>query len=214
MTIGTQLLPHPEWRRQGIRTRITRSEARILQAASDLMAERSYDQITVTAVAERAGVGPATVYNRFGTKGRLLACAVFNPRHGALQAAARRDLRCASTAQAVSGYLRRASRLLAEHRKVTEGFLAALGEVPDPETHLDAMAIISMPRPLAQIIEVGQRRGEITSDIDPLETAGMAMTMLIYYIVRCPDADNRRPADTVCRLLLRGIQTQDAQNAP
>ena len=152
MTSETAPVSLPEWRKRGIRTRITRSENQILQAASDLLAERGYDQVTVAEVARRAGVGPATVYNRFGTKGRLLACAVFNPRLGSLEAAARKDLQHGGTAAAVTQYLRRASRLLAGHRRVTEGFLAALGEVPDPEAHLDAMAIMPMPRPVVRMV--------------------------------------------------------------
>ena len=96
------------------------------------------------------------------------------------------------------------------HRK--EGCLAALGEVPDPEACLDAMAIIPMPRPLGQIIEAGQRRGEIASDIDRLKTASIAVTMLLYCVVRYPAAKRRWPADTVSRLLLRGILAQNAQD--
>ena len=47
-----------------------RTEA-ILQAGSDLFAERPFDQITLTAVADRAGVGMQTVIRRFGTKDGL-----------------------------------------------------------------------------------------------------------------------------------------------
>ena len=41
---------------------------RILQAALDLFVERPWDQITLAAIAERAGVGLQTVIRRFGTK--------------------------------------------------------------------------------------------------------------------------------------------------
>jgi AcrR family transcriptional regulator len=47
-----------------------RTEA-ILQAASDLFVERPFDQITLTAVADRAGVGMQTVIRRFATKDGL-----------------------------------------------------------------------------------------------------------------------------------------------
>ena len=41
---------------------------RILQSALDLFVERPWDQITLAAIAERAGVGLQTVIRRFGTK--------------------------------------------------------------------------------------------------------------------------------------------------
>jgi len=44
---------------------------RILQAALDLFAERPLDQITLAAVAERAGVGLQTLIRRVGTKDGL-----------------------------------------------------------------------------------------------------------------------------------------------
>ena len=44
---------------------------RILQAGLDLFVERPWDQITLAAVAERAGVGLQTVIRRFGTKDGL-----------------------------------------------------------------------------------------------------------------------------------------------
>src|SRR6476646_5369916 len=44
---------------------------RILRAAHDLFLERSFDQITLAAVAERAGVGVQTLIRRVGTKDGL-----------------------------------------------------------------------------------------------------------------------------------------------
>jgi AcrR family transcriptional regulator len=44
---------------------------RILQAALDLFLERPWDQITLAAVAERAGVGVQTLIRRVGTKDGL-----------------------------------------------------------------------------------------------------------------------------------------------
>jgi AcrR family transcriptional regulator len=45
---------------------------RIMQAALDLFVERPFDQITLGAVAERAGVGLQTVIRRVGTKDGLV----------------------------------------------------------------------------------------------------------------------------------------------
>lgn len=42
-------------------------------AASELVCERGADQVTIPAVAERAGVNPTTIYRRWGTLPALLA---------------------------------------------------------------------------------------------------------------------------------------------
>src|SRR5438874_3100195 len=56
------------------RTRAAGAEAnteRILRAAHDLFLERPFDQVTLAAVAERAGVGLQTLIRRVGTKDGL-----------------------------------------------------------------------------------------------------------------------------------------------
>ena len=46
--------------------------AAILQAAEELIGEVGYSRATMEAIAERAGLGVATVYNYFGTKANIL----------------------------------------------------------------------------------------------------------------------------------------------
>jgi AcrR family transcriptional regulator len=68
MKDGTATRPYRQ------RERAAAAEAkteRILQAALDLFAARPYDQITLAAVAERAGVGLQTLIRRVGTKDGL-----------------------------------------------------------------------------------------------------------------------------------------------
>ncbi|GLY89841.1 TetR family transcriptional regulator [Actinoallomurus iriomotensis] len=61
----------PRARRPGGRS--ARVRAVVHRAAADLVAERGADQVTVPAVAERAGVNPSTIYRRWGTLPALLA---------------------------------------------------------------------------------------------------------------------------------------------
>ena len=46
---------------------------RILEAAQALMRRVGMEDVTVTAIAERSGLSPATVYNLFGSKGAILS---------------------------------------------------------------------------------------------------------------------------------------------
>nr|WP_308406267.1 TetR/AcrR family transcriptional regulator [Streptomyces sp. AC602_WCS936] len=58
-------------RRPGGRT--ARIRAQVLEAARELLVERGYDELTMDAVAERAGVHRTTVYRRWRDVGGLLA---------------------------------------------------------------------------------------------------------------------------------------------
>ncbi|MCO6000134.1 TetR/AcrR family transcriptional regulator [Actinoallomurus rhizosphaericola] len=53
--------------------RSARVRAAVHQAATELVAEHGADQVTMPAVAKRAGVNTSTMYRRWGTLGALLA---------------------------------------------------------------------------------------------------------------------------------------------
>lgn len=53
--------------------RSARVRAAVHRAAAELVAQRGADQLTIPAVAERAGVNPSTIYRRWGTLPALLA---------------------------------------------------------------------------------------------------------------------------------------------
>jgi AcrR family transcriptional regulator len=48
-----------------------RNRLRILEAAADLIGEQGFDQVTIEAIAERAGVAKGTVFHRFGNRAGL-----------------------------------------------------------------------------------------------------------------------------------------------
>lgn len=55
------------------------ADEEILDVARDLLAERGYRELTVDAVAERAGVARTTVYRRWPSKGALVAATIAPP---------------------------------------------------------------------------------------------------------------------------------------
>ncbi len=59
------------------RPRDTSADKRIRRAAEELLLERGYDKMTVDDVAERAGVGKATVYRRYATKEAMALAAMY-----------------------------------------------------------------------------------------------------------------------------------------
>ncbi|HSV38972.1 MAG TPA: TetR/AcrR family transcriptional regulator [Nocardioidaceae bacterium] len=66
---------HPPKRGRG-RPRDPKADTRIRAAAAQLMVERGFDRMTVDDVAERAGVGKATVYRRWPSKSDLAVAAI------------------------------------------------------------------------------------------------------------------------------------------
>ncbi len=55
---------------------LSSTEARLIEAALDLLGERGYKGATTREIAARAGVAEVTLFRRFGSKARLLAEAV------------------------------------------------------------------------------------------------------------------------------------------
>jgi AcrR family transcriptional regulator len=73
------------------RPRDPRTDALILDAALDLVAEVGFDRMTIEALAARAGVGKPTIYLRWpGGKAEVVACAIM-ARRDALDGAAGLD---------------------------------------------------------------------------------------------------------------------------
>src|SRR5579875_1340343 len=79
-----------DWRARSAATRRGRSQAKIIHAARALFEARGYDDTTIDAIAARAGVGPATIYEHYGTKDALTA-AVFAGELGDLDGPAAED---------------------------------------------------------------------------------------------------------------------------
>ncbi|WP_063044318.1 TetR/AcrR family transcriptional regulator [Nocardia pseudovaccinii] len=63
----THATPSPKQQRSELST------TRLLDAAAELIAERGYERMTLTAIGQRAGYSPALVTARFGSKEGLLA---------------------------------------------------------------------------------------------------------------------------------------------
>lgn len=68
--MATETAQHQATRRPGGRS--ARVRAAVHRAVQELLAEDTGDQLTIPAVAARAGVHPTTVYRRWGSVGELL----------------------------------------------------------------------------------------------------------------------------------------------
>lgn len=200
------------WRRGVADRRRASSRAKILAAASALFEQHLYSSISVARIAEAAGVGPATVYNRFGSKAMIVGYLLQEP--------ARELVRATETDLAaeisVEGAVRRHFARLAELARRRQALFAAVlpavidayssGGAARPETDLRHVA--PLLDPLMAIIEHGQRRGLVAASVNPRLAAVMVTNAFCLRMIGRESTD--RIARDLAELLLFGIVGQPA----
>jgi AcrR family transcriptional regulator len=147
---------------------------RILAAAETLFTRRGYEPTGMANVAERAGIGVGTLYHHFPDKRALLLALIDD--WGDRELARSRDaggvarLFNASPRAALATHLRRSSARLRREG----GFYLVLLELAerdgDVRARLDRVNQVAIER-LRDLLVIGQRRGVIRAQIDPLAAA-------------------------------------------
>lgn len=144
----------------------TDTEARILAAAAELLAERGYIGTTTSVIAERAGVNEVTVFRRFTNKaGILRALAV-------VAAAARSEFPPPDAV--VTDDLRKTLRNLAEveiRDAIASGGLVLrltleARSVPEVQVAMSEIATSNLER-MASFLGAEQDSGRLRADVDP-----------------------------------------------
>jgi AcrR family transcriptional regulator len=162
------------------RPRSAEADEAILAAALALLAEDGYRALTMERVRERAGVGKATIYRRYGSKEALAAAAITHLNSdiplpddtGSLQgdfaATAQKILKGA----AQTGALTLMPRLLSE-------------VVGDPEMHALFHARLVEPRRrvVRGIVERAKARGEIRPEVDTEVAVDLMVGPFIYRLI-------------------------------
>jgi AcrR family transcriptional regulator len=160
MTARERIARQPE-RRTG-RPRSARADAAILRAALELLLEDGYEGMTIEGVAERAGVGKATIYRRWDSKAELIAALLssFN------------DESRVPDAGSVRGDLAAMVRDL-QGRPGFEMLVPMIGRIislaaanPAFMEILYRHHIAPRRRIVAQILQRGIERGELRADLD------------------------------------------------
>jgi AcrR family transcriptional regulator len=166
-------------RRPG-RPRSAEAHQAIVAATLALLAEEGYSQLSMEAVAARAGVGKATIYRRWHSKSELVAEVLSGLRQGGappdtgsfrgdVLELARRQL---SLVRGQPGFGRLAPRLL--------------GDSAD-DAALHAMALGSMVTPmraiLGELIARALERGELRPDIDPEIVTDIVQGSIFYKVL-------------------------------
>ena len=145
-----------------------RARDEIYAAALDLLAERSFDEVTIDEICARAEVGRASFFRIYGAKAGLLL--EFNHRLA-------RDAREAAAARPAAGAVQRlrvVQQTLAASwtatgpalREMLRAFLSEAGPAlfsaaGDAPAHPELLALV------AEIVEDGQRSGELDARLEP-----------------------------------------------
>ncbi|EQD51055.1 Transcriptional regulator, TetR-like, DNA-binding, bacterial/archaeal domain protein, partial [mine drainage metagenome] len=120
-----------DWRERSVATRRRRTDRKIVEAARLLFEARGYDDTTIDAIAENAGVGPATIYEHYGTKDALTAV-VFAEKLGDLDGPAAADAAALPVREAVRRHLLRVATVVHRHRALVRALLRAVDRTEGP----------------------------------------------------------------------------------
>ncbi|MCX7627948.1 MAG: TetR/AcrR family transcriptional regulator [Methylophilaceae bacterium] len=155
---------------------------RILAAAEALFAEQGFDAVSMSAIAERAGVSKANIFHHFNSKNALYL-AVLN--HVCEESRARVDLleqAQGSFRERLTQYAAAHLRGLLEHDQLTRLILRdVLEHGPERGKVLAEQVFGRNFAKLVDIIRSGQSRGELRPDIDPAMVAVMMIAANLYF---------------------------------
>jgi len=195
------------------------STSRILAAAEVLFAEQGFDAVSMSAIAERAGVSKANIFHHFSSKNALYLAVLGN---ACKESRARIDV----LEQAEGNFVEKLSQYatahllgILEHDHMTRLILRdVLENGPERGKVLAEQVFGRNFAKLVDIIRNGQARGELHRDIDPAMVAVMLIAANLYFfeakdILRhfadVDFADNpQRYSTKMLQLMLHGILPQ------
>lgn len=178
-------------------------------AAARLFTEEGYEATTVEMIAAEAGVGPATVYNRFGTKSALVS-AVIAENTQPLMLAVKADLRNRAPLRgAIESHLMRTAKFLSEHREIAHAILYALADDTRPQPAEGRPGYVCLTPTLQEPMELLVREGQASGVLKPKPSAErvamLATNVLVLNMIALPMASPTRAAQGVIDLLLDGL---------
>lgn len=209
MTTVSAPRPEPAAKGPG-RPRSERAHQSILQATIELLLEQGFAQMTVEAVAARAGVGKATIYRRWSSKAELVAEAIgcFSGKelHPVDTGSVRDDL----------VELGRQAFHTKEAGEVTTIMLRLLTERarhPDLQDAFMRRVVEPRRRVVAEVLERGIARGELRADLD-VELLTDVLSGVISYRIMVSAGHHALESDTLERVIdmfLEGVAARPAR---
>jgi AcrR family transcriptional regulator len=185
------------------RPRSAAADRAILGAALELLAEDGYRGLTMERVRERAGVGKATLYRRYGSKEELVRAAIAH-----LNA----DVPLPEDTGSLVGDFAAVARAVLAGAEATSAFdvmprlLADVARDPEMHALFSEHLVAPRRRVVRAILERAVARGEVRADAD-LELATDLVIGPIVYRVILTGGDPRQLGDPleIVRTALAGL---------
>jgi AcrR family transcriptional regulator len=188
---------------------------RLFRSALQLFAQKGFAETTVEDITEAADVGKGTFFNYFPSKDHILL-AFSDMQLGKLEQSVR-ELR--DSGQSLKEFMRGLVVRMSEEPLRNPGMIRAillgyLSSIPVREAMTAKQE--RAQRLHTEIVEIGQSRGEIRTDLPAIEIAyafrqTILGTLLIWSVTG--DASLRERIDSALHLLWTGIAPRDARNS-
>jgi len=178
------------------RPRSEGSRQRILAATRDLLLESGYDQLSIAAIADAAGVGRQTLYRWWPSKASIVAeCVIENvlPLRTVVADPERPALEC------LRAWLGESRRRLAmpDQLALFRALTAAAASDETARLRLDALFGGAIRHSLRSALERGVESGELRADL-PIETvADLLIGGMLYRLVRADEEAGDAVEDTL-----------------
>jgi len=160
----------------------------IKQAALQLVRKHGYRNVTIAAIAQKAGVARQTLYNRWPTKADLILDAVFEEagRHVA-QPASTPDIPCAVQ---LEKFLAAIFSHLAADGDTLRSLIAAAQEDDDFRAAFRERFVTPREAMVTQILAEAQQRGELPPEADPAILSAMIHGAFWYRMLNGQELEN------------------------
>jgi AcrR family transcriptional regulator len=177
-----------------------RNRQKLLDAVSAFVAEKRGD-ISMAAIAERAGVGIGTLYRHFPSRDALLA-GLYRNEVARLHAAAEALARDLPPLQALTAWLERYAALMT----VKYGFADAMKSALNSDAEAFSKSRAELAGALASLLSAAADAGAVRRDIDP-EDVLMAVAANISASLSRGDSEQR--GKRLLRLVIDGLRFRE-----
>lgn len=193
---------------------------RILNTATQLFAELGYDAVSMSAVAEKAGVSKANIFHHFNTKQDLYIAVITSACAQATSLLENLKIATSSFAERLEQFSRHHTEKIFQHQQAMRLLIRELLENNPDRTPLLANTIITENfERLVDIVRNGQKAGQFRQDIDPALLATLIIGSDVFFFL-ANDAlncfpsvsfakDLQRYTTMIVDVLLNGALTKD-----
>jgi AcrR family transcriptional regulator len=209
-----------EARARAAQTKRLRTRAALLDAADPAFATRGWARTRVEDIAKAAGVSAATAYNHFPTK-HVLIGHVYAPLVRSLRTQATSDIAAGrAVVPALTDQVQALVRLAWRYRGLTAALAAASAEYaarrarpPDPTDRNDPRVLAPLPAALTDLIEHGQRTGQLRCRPAANDLATATVSVLLARVIERPHEPPEATTELLLTLLLGALRPELAPQA-